>query len=186
MIWSHMVKSKLLRGILLGLYYVLARHMPRTNSPFSLGGGVLRRWLCRALFREMGCGVNVEHMAYFGWGDELSVGDNSGLGVNCLCTGPITIGRDVMIGPDVLLMTSKHEFGDTTRPMRNQGLTLCPIRIEDDVWVGTRAIVMPGVTVHRGAIIGAAAVVTRDVPAYAVVIGIPARVLRYRVNRRSN
>jgi maltose O-acetyltransferase len=176
-----MVKSQFLRGVLLGIYYVLARHLPQTNSAFGFGTGALRRWLCRGLFREIGRNVNIEHMAYFGRGDELSIGDNSGIGVNCLCTGPIMIGRDVMMGPDVVLMTSRHEFGDTSRPMRTQGLSCSPVRIEDDVWIGTRAIIMPGVTIQRGAIIGAAAVVTRDVPAYAIVGGIPARVLRYRM-----
>jgi len=129
----------------------------------------------------MGVGVNIERGAYFSTGDQLSIGDYSGLGVNCQCVGPITIGRDVMMGPDVIILTQNHAVSDVTKPMRGQGaLPRRPVIIEDDVWIGTRVIILPGVTVHTGAIIGAGAVVTKDVPAYAVVGGNPARVLKYR------
>lgn len=178
-----MVRNRFTRLLFHALYYGFARYLPRSYSPVSLGAMRIRRWICRRLFKHMGRNVNVERLAYFGRGNELSMGDNSGIGVNCLCVGPITIGQDVMMGPDVIILTVSHEYSDVTLPMRQQGYRPPdPVVIEDDVWVGTRAIVMPDVTVHRGSIIGAGAVVTKDVPPYAIVGGVPARVLKYRTD----
>jgi maltose O-acetyltransferase len=129
----------------------------------------------------MGTQVNIERGAYFGTGEQMSIGDHSGIGVNCQVVGPITIGRDVMMGPDVIILTQNHETRDLSRPMRGQGaLPRKPVVIHDDVWIGTRVIILPGVTIGRGAIIGAGAVVTRDVPPFAIVGGNPARVIKYR------
>jgi maltose O-acetyltransferase len=176
-----MVENRLVRSLFLGLYYGIVQHLPRTTSAVACGSGAIRRAVCRPIFKSMGRNVTIERGAYFGWGNELSIGDDSGLGVNCLCVGPITIGRDVMMGPDVIVLTVNHETSDVTRPMRGQGSRPNrPVVIEDDVWIGTRAIILPGVTVHRGAIVGAGAVVTKDVPPFAVVGGNPARVIKYR------
>ncbi|MCX5685569.1 MAG: acyltransferase [Planctomycetota bacterium] len=172
-----------MRLFFLALYYTIARHLPRSFSPLSLGAGRLRRFLCRPLFKFMGKSVNIERGAYFGRGDSLSIGDYSGLGVNCQCSGLITIGKEVMMGPDVIILTVLHKTSDPTRSMRSQGAEPdMPVVIGDDVWIGTRAIILPGVTVHRGVVIGAGAVVTKDVPPYAVVGGVPARILKYRTS----
>lgn len=79
------------------------------------------------------------------------------------------------------MLTSGHEFANIDIPMRLQGRKQeQPIYIADDVWIGARAIIMPGVRVGHGAIIGAGAVVTKDVPEYAVVGGVPAVIIKYR------
>ncbi|MBN1514517.1 MAG: hypothetical protein JXB13_21050 [Phycisphaerae bacterium] len=70
--------------------------------------------------------------------------------------------------------------------MREQPLVSDPLRIEDDVWVGAGCSVLPGVTIGRGAVLGARAVATKDIPPYAVAAGVPARVLRYRMGRESS
>jgi maltose O-acetyltransferase len=78
-------------------------------------------------------------------------------------------------------MTSAHAFDDQNVPINLQGaLPIRAVKIGDDVWIGTRVIIMPGVTIGRGAVIGAGAVVTKDVPSFAVVGGVPARTIRYR------
>lgn len=175
--------EKMLRFLCLGIYYLFAQYLPRTSSRLSFGSGVIRRAVCRHIFGSMGKQVNIERGAYFGTGEQISIGDYSGLGANCTVTGPVTIGCDVMMGPDVIVMTENHVTTDVTRPMRGQGaLPPKPVIIEDDVWIGSRVIILPGVTIHRGAIVGAGAVVTKEVPAYAVVGGNPARVLKYRTN----
>ena len=69
-------------------------------------------------------------------------------------------------------------------PITAQGHVPSFVRIEDDVWIGARVVILPGVTVHTGAVIGAGAVVGKDVPPYAVVVGVPARVIRYRNEER--
>src|SRR5690606_15263855 len=95
-------------------------------------------------------------------------------------TGPIRIGNHVRIAPFVQMIAADHRFADTDRPIASQGLEHKPITIEDDVWVGGRVIVTAGVTVGRGSILAAGAVVTRDVPPYSIVGGVPARLIRSR------
>lgn len=170
-----------MRYFWLAVYYIFAIHLPRSTSRVSGCSNLLRSVLCKCLFRQMGHKVVIEKHAYFGTGEQLTIGDYSGLGVNCHCVGPITIGRDVMMGWDVIIFTGNHTTEDVGRPMRGQGATPRePVVIEDDVWIGARVIILPGVVVHRGAILAAGAVVTKDVPPYAVVGGNPARILKFR------
>lgn len=89
-----------------------------------------------------------------------------------------------MMGPDVIIITGNHEFNRIDIPMRDQGETRPEsVVIDDDVWIGTRSIILPGVHIEKGAIIGAGAVVTKDVPEYAVVGGNPAKVIKYRIQK---
>jgi len=170
----------LIHAIAYVLYYGFARHLPVSYKPYAFGAKRLRRALAKILLRECGAQVNVEHGADFGSGRGIALGDRSGLGVNCR-VGPCTIGRDVMMGPDVVFIGGNHEFSDVDVPMMEQGSRPSPpIVIGDDVWIGIRVIVLPGVQVGDGAILAAGAVVTRDVPPRAIVAGNPARVIRSR------
>ena len=82
---------------------------------------------------------------------------------------------------DVIIQSTNHLFDSRLTPMRLQGKTEDdPIVIGDDVWIGARAIILPGVHIGRGAIVSAGAVVTDDVPEYAIVAGNPARVIKQR------
>ena len=163
------------------VYYVIGRYLPTSSSHFGRWSRPIRAWLCQGLFDACGKGVNVEHMANFGSGKGIILGDNSGLGVHCLGRGPLEIGSDVMMGPDVVILTSSHQFARTDIVMRKQGmLPLRKVKIGNDVWIGARVIILPGVTIGNGVIIGAGAVVTSDVPDYAIVGGVPAKVIRYR------
>jgi maltose O-acetyltransferase len=128
------------------------------------------------------CGknVNIEKNAYFTPG--LTIGDHSGVGINCEVYGPVVIGKHVMMGPDVVIYTSGHNFDRTDIPMMEQGSTEAkPVTIGNDVWIGRRAMIMPGVTVGSGSVIGAGAVVTKNIPPYSVVGGIPAKVIKTRI-----
>jgi len=162
------------------LYYSIGRHLPGSDMPYSLGSKKIRRFLCKRIFKSMGKNVNIEHGAFFGSGRDIEIGDNSGLGLNCRVTGPLKIGNDVMIGPDVMIFTQNHETSRLDIPMRLQTAPKKPVTIEDDVWIAARVIILPGVTIHKGAIVGAGAIVTKDVPEYAVVGGNPARIIKYR------
>lgn len=101
----------------------------------------------------------------------------------------VRIGNYCSIGPECVFMTGgEHRYdGLSTYPMRtklglcaNESITAGPIVLEDDVWLGMRVLVMSGVTIGRGAVVAAGAVVTKDVPAYAIVGGVPAKVIKYR------
>jgi len=114
--------------------------------------------------------------------NELRVGDGTWIVQQCFlhAAGGITIGANVGIGPAVKILTSQHvEAGRDTAVLRSP-VTVAPVVVEDDADVGIGAILLPGITIGRGAIVGAGAVVTADIPAYTVVAGVPARVLRHR------
>lgn len=171
------------------LFYTIGQALPPSYSAGLIGrlSKGLRGWLCKQIFLASGCNVNVEHGAYFGSGRQVQIGNNSGIGVDCRVPADICIGDDVMMGPEVLIISrsQNHRFDDLSRPMRLQGhQDSPPVVIEDDVWLGARVIILPGVRIGRGAIVGAGAIVTRDVPPYAICGGNPARIIRYRNQAR--
>ncbi len=138
-----------------------------------------RGFWAKRIAKSFGKNVNIERGAIFTPG--LSIGNNSGVGVNCEINGVVTIGDDVMMGPEVVIYTSGHKYDNLEVPMWKQGDTETePVSIGNDVWIGRRAIIMPGVKIGDGCIIGAGAVVTKDVPDYAIVGGVPAKVIKYR------
>jgi acetyltransferase-like isoleucine patch superfamily enzyme len=114
--------------------------------------------------------------------NELRVGDESWIGQQCFlhAAGGIHIGPRVGIAPGVKILTSQHAEAGRQTPVLFAPVEMEPVVIEEDADIGVGAVVLPGVTIGRGAIVGAGAVVTADVPAYAVAVGVPARVLRYR------
>jgi acetyltransferase-like isoleucine patch superfamily enzyme len=89
--------------------------------------------------------------------------------------GGCRIGNDVRIAAHTVLIPANHRFGDTSRPMHEQGLDMVGIFVEDDVWVGTGATILDGLTIGKGAIIAAGSVVKGDVQAMSIVGGVPAR-----------
>jgi acetyltransferase-like isoleucine patch superfamily enzyme len=115
-------------------------------------------------------------------GEGLRVGDRSNLGhwAYVGCSGFISIGSDVLMGPRVALLAEDHNLGSPDEPIKAQGVTRLPITIEDDVWLGAGAIVTGGVTVGRGSVVAAGSVVTKDVEPYSVVAGVPAKLVRSR------
>ncbi len=136
---------------------------------------------CRQLFKECGQNVNVEKGASFHSGQNIKIGNNSGIGINSEIGGEVTIGSDVMMGPHVTLWTTNHNFSRTDIPMNQQGMgEEKPVIIQDDVWIGSHVIILPGVIVGKGVIIGAGSVVTKSIPEYTVAAGNPAKALKYR------
>jgi len=167
------------------LYYGFARHLPCSAASYSLGSKKIRYWICKHLFAKCGKNVNIEHGADFGSGRFIEIGDNSGIGLNCR-VGKAIIGKDVMMGPDVVFITGNHRFDRLDTPMWLQGsIPTDPIVIGDDVWIGTRVIILPARKVGNGAIIGAGSIVTKDVENYAIVGGNPAKVLGYRTDKKN-
>lgn len=162
------------------LYRALGKHMPLSDSRVSLGSKKVRALCGRLILRHCGTNVNIEKGAQFS--SEISLGDNSGIGVCAQISSEVTIGNDVMMGPYCLIYTSNHCMDRTDIPMWRQGFTKPdPVVIGDDVWIGARVTILPGVQIGRGSVIGAGAVVTKSVPEYSIVGGNPARVLKYRI-----
>lgn len=115
-------------------------------------------------------------------GEELIIGDNVGIAQNCFIQvrGKVVIGNNVIFGPNVSIFSENHVFENPELPVSVQGETRKGVTVEDGVWVGTRATILDGVTVGRNSIIAAGSIVTRDVPPYSIVGGIPAKVIKYR------
>lgn len=161
------------------LYYTVARHLPRSTAGLKIGQTALRRFCGKLMLAHCGRKVNIEHKALFS--SKVSLGDYSGIGVNAKIYGTCSIGNYVMMGEDCTVITRNHAFDRTDIPMMEQGFEEeKPVSIGNDVWIGDRVIIMPGVHIGDGCIIGAGAVVTRDVPAYSVAAGVPARVIKTR------
>ena len=120
-------------------------------------------------------------MAYFGTGKNIEMGDYSQLGINCKVEEDLVLGDYVLMGPDVVIFSSSHEYKNPDVPIMLQGgIERKPVVIGNDVWIGTRVIIMPGVHIGNHVIIGANSVVTHDIPDYSVAAGSPARVVRNR------
>ena len=113
----------------------------------------------------------------------MVIGDHTWIGQNCFfhSAGGIKIGKAVGIGPFVKILTSEHEDEcDFEMPIISYKLKFAPVVLEDGCDIGYGAIILPGITVGKGAIVGAGAVVTKDVPAFEVWAGVPAKFLRKR------
>jgi len=117
-------------------------------------------------------------------GGRIEVGSstafNRGAHINASCGGRIIIGDHCLIGPGVVMRTADHIFLRVDTLIQIQGHDHGDIVIDDDVWIGANAVVLKGVHIGRGAVIGAGAVVTKNIPSLAIAVGIPAKPLRWR------
>lgn len=162
------------------LYYAFAQYLPRTALPFGRLGRWVRGIAARLMFREAGRDINVDSRAYLGRGSGIRLGDRSGIGYRCELYGRITIGADVMMAPEVVILTRSHGHERIDIPMRQQGGTEAEVVIGDDVWIGTRVIILPGVRIGRGSILGSGSVITKNVAPFSIMGGVPARLIRVR------
>lgn len=165
------------------IYTLFAKHLPVSYTRIIGKFAKWMRGLCgKLILTKCGKNVNIEKGAVFA--SAVSLGDNSGIGVNATMNGTVSIGDNVMMGPECTFYSRNHAFDRIDIPMCEQGFyEEKPIVIGNDVWIGGHVIFLPGVHVGDGAIIGAGAVVSRDVPEYAVVGGNPIKIIKYRGNK---
>lgn len=191
----------------IGLRAVFYRLIMRLDGAAAIEGGVR---IVYASNIKLGQGVYLDRGVYLhALPGGISIGDNTFLmhhtmlhvfnfrglpqakitiGKNCFLgeynvirgQGGVQIGNDVYTGPMVQLVAVNHVYSDPNRPIREQGITAKGITIEDDVWLGANVTVVDGVTVGRGSIIGAGAVVTQNIPPYSIAVGTPARPVKNR------
>ena len=144
------------------------------------------RYFLKFSFKSYGKNLKFNNKDTFTY-KNISIGDDVYIAPGAVflsSDSEIFIGNKVLFGPNVTIITGDHPIDlrgnyiyDIHEKQPGEDL---PVVIEDDVWIGTGAIILKGVTIRRGAIVAAAAVVTKDVPPYAIVGGIPAKVLKYR------
>lgn len=176
--------NKILKTISLMVYYSIGTKFPTGPAPTSRVGYFLKNTLLKFISDECGDNILIKHGCYFGKGNGLKVGNNSQLGQNAKIDSHVTIGDNVLMGPDVMILTTRHAFENIHIPINQQGvLPISPVIIGNDVWIGARAIILPGVKIEDKAVIGAGSVVTKNVPKGVIVGGNPARKIRHRGDR---
>jgi acetyltransferase-like isoleucine patch superfamily enzyme len=164
---------------------------------------MMRRVIWRSLVRRAGHGLRIERGVHFRHAETFEIGDGVFIGEHSVIQGRVdgtcrigshawigphtfldarhlTLGDYVGWGPGAKVLGSTHTGVPADLPIIQTELDVQPVTVEEWADIGVNAVLLPGVTVHRGAIVGAGAVVTADVPAFAIVAGVPAKLLRYR------
>jgi acetyltransferase-like isoleucine patch superfamily enzyme len=132
---------------------------------------------------SLGKGVNINDAVVINANrGSVSLGERSWLGPFCLVygNGGVTIGCNVLVAGHTTINTVSHAAERCDIPINDQPVLTDPVVIEDDVWIGLNAVILQGVTLGRGAIIGAGAVVTKSIPPWSIAVGVPARVVGRR------
>ena len=169
--WKHRVKTWL--GLVAGPVIEKGRHV--TMAPSAVlecrGGGSIR----------IGDETEIlDGAMLLTYGGHITIGARCSINAYTVIYGHgnTTIGNDVLIAGHCMIIPSQHNFMSRDVPIRLQGNTSKGITIEDDVWIGHAAIILPGIHIGKGAIIAAGSVVTKNIPAGATAVGIPARIIK--------
>ena len=109
---------------------------------------------------------------------DVVIGDHTRIGIHNTIIGPVTIGNHVNLAQGITVTALNHNFDDTTKRIDEQGIATKPVVISDDVWIGANAVILPGVTIGRHAVVAAGAIVTKDVPDNTLVGGVPAKFIK--------
>lgn len=137
----------------------------------------LRRFVCLITFKKFSMSSAIYRNVDLRSPYRIIVGSHSNINKRCVIDGrgTVTIGNNVDIAQDVNIWTEQHDYNSPTYASVEK-----PVTIEDYVWIATRATVLPGVTIGRGAVVASGAVVTKDVPPFAIVAGVPAKIIGKR------
>lgn len=162
------------------IYYSIIQHLPHSRY-LSLFNKIRCWYVCNILKLMKNHKNNFfEHNIYIGFKNSVTIGQYCHINENVFIQSAI-IGSHVMIAPNVSILKSSHNFKFTDIPMIKQGESegLAPI-ICDDVWIGRNAVILPGIKIGKGSIIGAGAIVTKNVEEYSIVGGVPAKLIKKR------
>ena len=155
-----------------GLKFYFANHLITHLPSFRV-----RHWYYRHILHyKIGRDSSI-HMGTFVTGDYITIGDNVVINRRCYLDGRIglTLGNNISISPEVYLISMEHDPDSPVFATKGG-----PVIIEDNVWIGARAIITPEITIGEGAVIGVGAVVTKSIKPYRIAVGVPAREIRDR------
>lgn len=150
------------------------------------GIGKIRANFWRIFLNKMGKNCFIMSNCNIGSPRGISLGNSVSINHHTTISGhdKLIIGNYVMIGPNCNILTANHGYSDIRKPMIQQELLYGPIEIEDDVWLGANVIILPNTKIGRGSIVGANAVVTKNVEPYSIVGGVPAKIIKYRFSKK--
>ena len=109
---------------------------------------------------------------------DVIIGDHTRIGLHNTIIGPVRIGNHVNFAQGITITALNHNFEDSEKRIDEQGISTSQVVIEDDIWIGANAVVLPGVTIGHHSVVAAGAVVTKDVPPHSLVAGVPAKVIK--------
>lgn len=144
-------------------HIILKKKLKRVDSPKNIAP---------PFYFIHGENIEIEYTPRINYGVFLTAGEKS----------KIIIKKNSIFGPKVMIWSVNHNFEDVSKPIWGQGSIEKDVIIEENCWIGADAIILPGVRIGTGSIIGARAVVTKDIPPYSVATGVPARVIKSRLD----
>lgn len=163
------------------IYYIIGKHLIDTPLPGSGIAMSFRAFLCKRIFKSYKVGAKIHSNVDFGSGINVEIGENSSLNRGAWIGNDTIIGDNVMMGPNISIISGSHNFDNLDAPIIEQGAPpRKPVIIGNDVWIGTKTIILPGVRVGNHAIIGSGSVVTKNIPDWAIFAGNPAKLIKYR------
>ena len=109
---------------------------------------------------------------------DVIIGNHTRIGLHNTIIGPVTIGSHVNLAQGITITALNHNFDDSEKRIDQQGISTKEVVLEDDIWEGANAVILPGVTIGKHAVVAAGAIVTKDVPPHSLVAGVPAKVIR--------
>jgi len=127
--------------------------------------------LKRASLIEKQCVVNT-------WHGDVILEEGATIGIGSIVIGPVTIGRGSVCAQHCFISGESHQYQDVTINFSREGFDIKPVAIGEDVWIGSNCVIVPGVTIGKKSVIGAGSVVTKDVPAFSLAVGNPAKVVK--------
>lgn len=147
------------------------------------GVGIITRYLILTLLLGKTNGFfRILERVTIEYPENMSIGNGVGLNTGCWinASGGVTLGDNVIIGPNCVIHSANHRTDQLDAPIRLQGFNYKEVRIEDDVWIGANTTVLSGISIGHGSIIGAGSVVTKNIPPLVVAAGNPARIIKSR------
>ena len=109
---------------------------------------------------------------------DVIIGDYTRVGLHNTIIGPVKIGNNVNLAQGIIVTALNHNFSESDKRINEQGVSTTPVTIEDDVWIGANAVILPGVNIGTHSVVAAGAIVTKDVPPHSLVAGVPAKVIK--------